>query len=119
MVMVGHLVYPAIDPRNPASLSPVAIKLLRKELGFEGAIVTDDLAMEEAKRGGMSAQAAVEAVEAGVDLMIISSVPEEQVAASDAVVAAVESGEIPRERVDASAERIKNTKIRYPLYTGD
>ena len=117
MVMVGHLVYPAIDPEMPASLSPAATKLLREELRFDGVIVTDDLAMEGATRGGVPAQAAVEAVKAGADLLIISSPAEEQAAAYDGVVAAVESGEIPRERIDASAERIKSIKDRYPLYS--
>jgi beta-N-acetylhexosaminidase len=116
MVMVGHLVYPAIDPERPASLSPAAMELLRGELGFEGVIVTDDLAMEGATRGGTVAQAAVGAVAAGADLLLISGPPEEQAAAYDAVVAAVESGEIPRERIDASVERIKRIKDRYPLY---
>src|SRR5918995_192900 len=45
MVMVGHLLYPAIDPHNPASLSRDAIGVLRRDLGFGGVIVTDDLAM--------------------------------------------------------------------------
>jgi beta-N-acetylhexosaminidase len=116
MVMVGHLIYPAIDPKRPASLSPAAMELLRGELGFEGVIVTDDLAMEGAKRGGTVAGAAVAAVKAGADLLVISSLPEEQAATYDALVAAVESGEIPRERIDASVERIKNVKARYLLY---
>lgn len=119
MVMVGHLVYPAIDPEKPASLSPVAIKLLREELGFEGVVVTDDLIMEGARRGGTTADAALQAVEAGADLLIVSGPPEEQAAAYDAVVAAVESGEVPRERIDASVERIKSVKNHYPLYSGD
>jgi len=117
MVMVGNLVYPALDSERPASLSPRVVELLRGELGFEGVIVTDDLAMEGAKRGGTPAQAAVEAVEAGVDLLVISSPPEEQAAAYAAVVAAVESGEISRERIYASIERIKSIKDRYPLYS--
>ena len=115
MVMVGHLVYPAIDPGRPASLSPAAVGLLRDELGFDGVIVTDDLAMEGARRGGTVARAAVEAVGAGADLLIVSSPPEEQAAAYDAVVAAVEGGEIPRERVEASVGRIMGIKERYPL----
>ncbi len=116
MVMVGHLVYPAIDPERPASLSPAAMQLLREEVGFDGVIVTDDLGgMEGATRGGTPAQAAVAVVAAGADLLIISSLPEEQAAAYDAVVAAVESGEIPREQIDASVERIKSIKDRYSL----
>lgn len=92
MVMVGHLVYPALDPGRPASLSPAAMELLRGELGFDGVIVTDDLIMEGARRGGTTADAALLAVEAGADLLIVSGPPEEGAAAYDAVVAAVESG---------------------------
>jgi beta-N-acetylhexosaminidase len=117
MVMAGHLVYPALDPDRPASLSPAAIGLLRGELGFDGVVVTDDLIMEGAKRGGTTAGAALQAIEAGADLLIVSGPPEEQAAAYDAVVAAVEAGEITRERIDSSVERIKNVKNRYPLYS--
>jgi len=115
MVMVGHLLYPAIDPDRPASLSPEAVKMLRGELGFDGVVVTDDLAMAGALGGGPPARAAVEAVEAGADLLIISSPPQQQADAYDAVVAAVESGEIPRERVEASVERLLQVKERYSL----
>jgi beta-N-acetylhexosaminidase len=115
MVMVGHLLYPAIDPDRPASLSPEAVKMLRGELGFDGVVVTDDLAMAGASGGGPPARAAVEAVEAGADLLIISSPPQQQADAYDAVVAAVESGEIPRERVEASVERLLQVKERYSL----
>ncbi len=73
MVMVGHLLYPAIDPHNPASLSRDAIGMLRGDLGFDGVIVTDDLAMAGAKGSGTPAEAAVQAVRAGADLLIVSS----------------------------------------------
>jgi beta-N-acetylhexosaminidase len=116
MVMMGHLVYPAIDPDNPASLSPAAVRLLREELGFDGVIVTDDLIMEGARRGGTTVEAALRTVEAGVDLLIISGPAKEQAAAYDAIVAAVESGEIPRERIDASVERIERVKGRYQIF---
>ncbi len=116
MVMVGHLVYPAIDAENPASLSPGAYEMLREDLGFDGVAVTDDLVMEGATGGGPPAEAVVRAVEAGADLLILSSPPEEQAAAYDAVVEAVESGEIPEERIRASVERILEVKERYSLY---
>jgi beta-N-acetylhexosaminidase len=115
MVMVGHLLYPAIDPDRPASLSPEAIGMLRGELGFDGVVVTDDLAMAAASGGGPPARAAVEAVKAGADLLIISSPPQRQADAYDAVVGAVESGEIPRERVEASVERVLEVKRAYSL----
>jgi beta-N-acetylhexosaminidase len=119
MVMVGHLIYPVLDTERPTSLSPVAIGLLRENLlGFDGVVVTDDLIMEGARRGGTIADAALRAVQAGVDLLMISGPPEDQAAAYDAIVAAVESGEVPRERIDTSVERIEDVKDRYPLYSG-
>jgi beta-N-acetylhexosaminidase len=119
MVMAGHLVYPALDSDRPASLSPAAIGLLRGELGFDGVVITDDLIMEGAKRGGTTADATLQAIEAGADLLIVSGPPEEQATAYEAVVTAVESGEITRERIDSSAERIENIKRHYPLYSED
>jgi beta-N-acetylhexosaminidase len=119
MVMVGHIVYPAIDPNRPASLSPEAIGILRGELSFDGVVVTDDLAMAGATGGGTVAQAAVAAVKAGADLLIISSPPQQQAHAYDAVVGAVESGKIPRERLEASVERVLRVKEDYPLQETD
>jgi len=115
MVMVGHLLYPAIDPDRPASLSPEAIRVLREELDFEGVVVTDDLAMAGVSGGGSPARAAVDAVKAGADLLIVSSPPQQQADAYDAVVRAVESGEIPRGRIEASVERILKVKKDYAL----
>jgi beta-N-acetylhexosaminidase len=116
MVMVSHLVYPAIDPELPASLSPEAVRLLREELGFGGVIVTDDLSMEAATRGGSVSGAAVAARRAGADAMILSGTEAEQAAAQEAVVRAVGSGEIPRERLYEAAERVVQMKREYGLY---
>jgi beta-N-acetylhexosaminidase len=115
IVMAGHLVYPAVDPHDPASLSKDAISMLRGDLGFRGVVVTDDLAMAGAKRGGTPAEAAVEAVEAGADLLVVSSPPQQQADAYDAVVAAIESGEIPRARIRKSVVRLLEVKERYDL----
>jgi beta-N-acetylhexosaminidase len=114
MVMVGHLLYPAIDPERPASLSPNAIKLLRQEVGFDGVIITDDLAMEGAKQGGTVAQAAVKAVSAGADMLIISS-PQEQVDAYAAVVRGVKQGRISQDQLNDSVDRILKLKQQYLL----
>jgi beta-N-acetylhexosaminidase len=115
MVMVGHLVYPAIDPGRPASLSKDAISMLREDLGFRGVVVTDDLAMAGASGGGPPAGAAVEAVGAGADLLIISSPPQEQADAYNAVVAAVKSGELSRIQIRESVGRILEIKGKYNL----
>ena len=115
MVMVGHLVYPTIDPHDPASLSKDATSMLRRDLGFDGVVVTDDLAMAGATDGGTPAEAAVRAVQAGADLLVLSSAPQEQADAYDAVVDAVESGEIPRSRIQKSVGRLLEIKERYDL----
>ena len=92
--------------------------MLRQEVGFDGVVVTDDLAMEGATGGGSVARAAVRAVEAGADLLIVSSEPQVQADAYDAVVAAVESGKIPRERVRSSVGRVLEAKEGLPVYSG-
>ena len=119
MVMMGHLVYPAIDSERPASLSPEAYRMLREDLGFDGVAVTDDVAMAGATGGGTPARAAVRAVKAGADLLIVSSPQPQQAAAYDAVLAAVEDGEIPRARIRASVERVMEVKEKYPLYRAE
>lgn len=116
MVMVGHLVYPAIDPEHPASLSKDAMVMLREDLGFDGVVVTDDLAMAGASGGGSPARAAVEAVKAGADLLIISSPPQQQADAYEAVVAAVRSGELSRTQIRESVGRILAVKEKYHLH---
>jgi beta-N-acetylhexosaminidase len=114
MVMVGHLLYPAIDPERPASFSPKAIKLLRQEVGFKGVIISDDLAMEGAKQGGTVAQAAVKAVSAGADMLIISSL-QEQVDAYAAVVRGVKQERISQDQINDSVDRILKLKQQYLL----
>jgi beta-N-acetylhexosaminidase len=70
--------------------------------------------MAGAKGGGTPAEAAVRAVQAGADLLILSS-PPQQADAYDAVVAAVESGKIPRSRIEKSVERLLSVKEGYHL----
>jgi beta-N-acetylhexosaminidase len=118
MVMAGHLLYPAVDAEKPASLSPRWMELLREQVGFDGVVVTDDLAMAGASGGGTPARAAVEAVGAGADLMIVSSPPEQQAEAYDAVVAAVESGRIPEAKIRESVRRLVELKREYRFARG-
>ena len=118
MVMAGHLLYPAVDAQRPASLSPEWMAVLREEVGFDGVIVTDDLAMEGATGGGPPARAAVRAVKAGADLLIVSSPAHEQADAYDAVVAAVRSGKVSEEKVRESVGRILEVKRAYDFRAG-
>jgi beta-N-acetylhexosaminidase len=89
--------------------------LLRQEVGFDGVIITDDLAMEGAKQGGTVAQAALKAVSAGADMLIISSPPQEQADAYTAVVRGVKQGRISQDQINDSVDRILKLKQQYLL----
>ncbi len=116
MVMVGHLALPGLDPaqdgQRPASVSPVLIEtLLRQELGFEGVVVTDALDMG-AVRSIERGELAVQAIEAGVDILLA---PPDLVAVRQSLRAAVASGRITPERLNQSVTRILTLKKRLGL----
>lgn len=114
-VMVGHLIAPALDPaRAPASLSaPIVTGLLRDELGFDGVVVTDALNAGALSGGYSDGTLAVRAIQAGVDQLLM---PRYLPDAVDAVVGAVESGRISKQRLDASVTRILNLKQKLGLF---
>ncbi len=102
-VMTAHLVLPALDGERPATLSkPMLTGLLRQELGFSGLVVTDALVMEAISDHYGAGEAAVLAVEAGADLVLM---PADACLAIEALVAAVEQGRLSEEQLEASAER--------------
>ena len=102
-VMTAHLLLPALDPDRPATLSPAVLtELLRGELGFSGLVVTDALVMEAITGRWGAGEAAVLAVEAGADLVLM---PADADQAIDAIVAAVEAGRLGLERIEAARER--------------
>src|SRR5947208_1523134 len=114
-VMTGHLSVPAIepDPSTPATLSHnILTGLLRKELGYHGLIVTDAMEMGGITVRYAPGEAAVRAVEAGVDCVLMSPVPD---AAFEALQSAVKSGRISKERLDESVRRILQAKARLGL----
>ncbi|WP_039793576.1 beta-N-acetylhexosaminidase [Paenibacillus elgii] len=107
-VMSSHIVFPAFEPeRLPATLSRrVLTGLLREELGFDGTIVTDCMEMQAIAAHYGTVEAAVMAVEAGADIVLISHSRELQEGALDALLEAVRSGRISEERIDASVRRL-------------
>jgi len=112
MVMTGHLIVPEVD-ELPATLSKVLISdILRGELGFEGIVITDSLAMSAVSRHFSNEFVAVTAVTAGVDILLMPLNVGETISA---LVAAVESGEIPESRIDESVRRILGLKISLGL----
>jgi beta-N-acetylhexosaminidase len=118
-VMLSHAFYTAFDPVVPGSLSPkVADGLLRDELGFAGVAITDDLGTGAVRATTGVQPAAIAAVNAGADLLLIES-PEEAEGVRDALLAAVESGEIPPERIDQAVGRVLELKRALGLLEGD
>lgn len=109
-VMSAHLQIPAWDAEYPATLSHrILTQALRQQLGFEGLIVTDALVMGAITNRYGPNEAAVLAVEAGVDIVLMPVDPE---GAIQAICEAVENGRIALERIQASIERIWRAKIK-------
>jgi len=115
-IMTGHLSIPALEPdaNTPATLSSnILTGLLRKELGYQGLVVTDAMDMGGITVRYAPGEAAVRAFAAGADALLMPPVPD---AAFDALRDAVKSGRITRERLDASVRRILQAKARIGLY---
>jgi beta-N-acetylhexosaminidase len=117
-VMVAHIHYPALQPGAPVPASldrRVVTDLLRDELGFDGLILTDALDMNAIDFEFDFREAAVRAVEAGVDLLTFgpSFGAETQAQAIQAVIDAVNSGRIPQARIDEAAARVLAYKAAY------
>jgi beta-N-acetylhexosaminidase len=120
-VMVGHLIVPAVepDPNRPASVSAHVIKdLLQGQLGFKGLVVTDGLDMAglthvfQGSETEISSEAAVAAVEAGEDMVII---PGDLGGAYNGLLSAVKKGEISEARIDKSVLKILRMKASVGL----
>jgi beta-glucosidase-like glycosyl hydrolase/CubicO group peptidase (beta-lactamase class C family) len=113
-VMLGHIAVPSLDPSGaPATLSqPIATDLLRRDLGFEGIVVTDALEMQGV-RAAWTGEAAVRAVQAGADVILL---PPQASVAIQAVARAVREGALTEARIDASVLRILEAKERLGLH---
>ncbi|KOX31737.1 beta-N-acetylhexosaminidase [Saccharothrix sp. NRRL B-16348] len=104
-IMTGHLVVPEWGSA-PATLNPLAVRVLREELGFTGAVITDGLDMKAV--GGDLAEGSVRSLAAGVDALCLGGEPLDDDGLRwlvDSIVAAVESGALPVERLEEAARR--------------
>src|SRR5207237_1913694 len=108
-IMTAHICVPALDaPDLPATLSPAIMTgLLRDEFKFPGLLVTDALEMGGVAKGYSNAEAAVRALEAGADVLLMPPDPE---GAIRAVVAAVNKGRLTTRRIDQSVARVLAAK---------
>lgn len=118
-VLVSHNIVQCMDPDLPASLSPAVHQLLREELGFDGVVMTDDLAMDAVAAYSPDGAVAVMALQAGNDMVVTTDyriqIPK--------VIEAVESGTLEEAAVDAACVRVLRWKealgLLKPLFSGD
>ncbi|GIN72017.1 hypothetical protein J14TS2_24920 [Bacillus sp. J14TS2] len=116
MVMVAHILIPEIDPAYPSSMSEKVItNLLRDQLHFTGVVVTDDMTMKAITNQYEMGEAAVQSVKAGSDVVLIAHEYDKAKEAIEALVHAVETGELSEKRIDESVRRILELKRKYAI----
>ncbi|MBR6108257.1 MAG: hypothetical protein IKQ36_00810 [Clostridia bacterium] len=115
-VMTAHVLYPALDPDNIATLSPAVITgILREELGFSGVVISDDMRMRGLASAASPGEAAVRFIEAGGDMLLCGADVSAQEEIILALRGALASGEISAERIDGSVRRVLALKLELGL----
>ena len=113
-IMSAHIVFSALDPHHPATLSPhVLTPLLREKLGYRGVIVSDDLEMKAIADHYGIEDTVVMAVAAGCDQLLICHQPSLVERAHRALVDAASSGRLPPDRLLEAADRVGRLKARF------
>lgn len=110
-IMMGSTIVTAVDSQLPASLSRSVHQLLRRELGFDGLIISCDLQTSGLKQYGNGGELVVMAVQAGSDLLLTADYADQ----IEAVLRAVRAGTISHERIDESVMRILQLKIGFGM----
>jgi len=111
-IMVSHAVYPQIDPDHPSSLSKAIITdWLRKDMGYNGVVVTDDMDMGALAKHYTFGDMAVQSILAGSDILLVCHEYEHMQEAYNGLMKAVKDGRISKERLDESVKRILLMKM--------
>jgi len=111
-VLLGHLYYPALDTVHSADLSPVTIQRLRSDVGFRGAIISDDMEMGAITNSTPATEAAVEFLVNGGDMVMIAHHISVADATYNAIKAAVASGRLKRSRLDQAVAALQALPYR-------
>lgn len=115
-VMVGHILLPKIDNKYPSSMSyEIVTNILRKDLGFDGLVVSDDMTMGAITENYSIEEASVKSINAGVDLLLVCQKYENTENVLKALKEAVLNGTISKERLDNALYNIISTKKKYLL----
>ena len=125
MVMTAHIIYDALDPENPSTLSKkILTGYLREKLGFKGVIITDSFNMWAIQKNYDPEEAAIQAILAGADMIMLAEerygeevgdYKQSQTALIDRIEQAVMDGEISMDRINESYNRIKSMKEKFKL----
>ena len=111
-IMVSHAMYPQIDPDHPASLSKAIITdWLRKDMGYNGVVVTDDMDMGALAKHYTFGDMAVQSILAGSDILLVCHEYEHMQEAYNGLMKAVKDGRISKERLDESVKRVLLMKM--------
>jgi beta-N-acetylhexosaminidase len=119
MIMTAHVSYPALDPTGgPATLSPeILTEILRNDLGFEGVIVSDGMEMEGIASLGDPGSVAIQAIEAGVDLLMYPLDRDMAAEVAERLARALTTGELAEDRVNEALLRIG--RLRLAIVAGE
>ncbi len=113
-IMTAHVIYSAFDRKRPATLSSCFLKdILRKRLRFRGVCVSDDLEMAAISAHYSLAEAALEAIEAGVDLLLVCKSLDESLSIYERLIRAVDRNEIDSSRIKEALGRVWTLKKEY------
>lgn len=116
VIMMAHIVFPALEKDKPSTLSEkITNQLLRKELGYKGVVITDCFDMKAISDNYGAEKAAILAVEAGVDVILVSHNFERQIQTIEAIEKAVKEQRFSEERIDQSVDRILQLKQKRKL----
>lgn len=110
MVMTSHIHFPQIDPQWPTTLSPKMIHLIREEYRYKGLIITDDMGMKAMTKHYGVTEAPIQALLAGVDLLLYCNEPEVPPQVIEGLLEATAQGRITHERLLESYARIADLK---------
>ena len=111
-IMVGHVLYTALDNTDIASMSkPIMTDLLRDQMGFDGLIISDDFRMDGLTTRYEIGDAAVRFLLAGGDVILCGAVSEKQQLIVEALNAAAADGRLTQERIDESVKRVLLQKL--------
>lgn len=113
LVMVGPAIVSALDPVNPALRSEKVVSLLRSYLSFDGVIMADDLDSKATLRGASVAQAALDALNAGCDLLLLADIGDQLDQVASAIVAAAKAGLVSTQSLAISAQKVRSLADRY------